>query len=176
VAEVEGATEPRYRVAYEITARDAHEAAMLAQPWLRRGQGIAGAVAVLSGLTVLALELRALGPVFGWVFIVAGAILLIDTIWPVIELWRLRRILRAAIGKPGVYEFGSTGIDWATPLGEGHIPWTAVTEIRRNGRVIVGMLDRIPGWYAPITALGTEAECAEIVAYIEQQMTGANSA
>jgi hypothetical protein len=112
----------------------------------------------------------------GLVLVLVGLFLVVDSFWPVLERWVTARQARAVMGQLAEYELAEDGIHYKTPMGSGITQWDALTEIRRDDHVVIAVKDRILGWYAPISALGTEAECAEIIAFMQRRIVDANMA
>ena len=118
------------------------------------------------------------GSAFGvaLLLIALGAFAVVEGRWMVFGRWGTAWRGRAVIGRSAEYELAEDGIRYADLLGSGFQPWSAMTEIRWNDTVVVGVNDRLLVWYAPRAALGTPELQAEIIAFMQRCVVNANLA
>lgn len=110
--------------------------------------------------------------VFGAVLAIIGVITLVVSGDP-IQRWLLQREGRSVLGGFTDIHLTDEGITSRTPLGEGSIPWAAVTAVRESERIVVFMRDRIPIAYIPDSSFESPARRAEIMAYARERMSAA---
>jgi len=107
---------------------------------------------------------------------VLGIALLTPMIWRGPIHWLNTWYGRGVIGKPMTLILNEGGIEAETPINTGFVPWSSITGIRWNERVVIGLSDRLLLWYAPMAALGTPERQAEIIAFIQRHIVDANLA
>jgi hypothetical protein len=83
--------------------------------------------------------------------------------------WRARSVL----DRPFELSLGDEGIAWNGPTGTGHIPWTAITEVRANARTVLFVRDRLLVAYVPASAFSLAEERAGVIAYSRRQIANA---
>jgi hypothetical protein len=86
-----------------------------------------------------------------------------------------RRQARSVLERPFELALGNEGITWNGPVGTGHIPWTAITEVRANARTVLFIRDRLLVAYAPASAFALVEERAGVIEYSRQQIANAKS-
>jgi hypothetical protein len=140
------------------------------------GVAVLGLAVIFIGV-VLASPRVGGGAALGVAFLIAvGAFAVVEGRWMVFGRWGTAWRGRALIGRSEEYELTDDGIAYAGPLGSGLLRWSAMTSIRSNEGVVVGVNDRLLVWYAPRAALGTPEMQAEIIAFMQRRTVEANLA
>ena len=152
---------PPWRVAHEITVDGAIEATRMVTGELRRIMSFVAAGAVVAGIVLLLLGVPTFGPMVALFGILTYAL------WNLRgpERWLLRRRWRSLIGGTQVLEIGEAGILVSNPAASGHVPWSALTEVRVGDRVVGFLRERALVTFAPLEALGPPERQAEILAF-----------
>jgi hypothetical protein len=148
-------------VAHEITLDEAIDATRMVTGELRRLMSFVAAGAVVAGIVLLLLGV----PTFGPMVVLFG--ILTYALWNLRapERWLLRRRWRSLIGGTQVLEIGEAGILVTNPAASGHVPWSAITEVRVGERVVGFLRERALVTFAPLEAFGPPERQAEILAF-----------
>ena len=91
------------------------------------------------------------------------------------DRWRARRHLRSLLGTRATFEMDDSGVLVETVTISGHIPWSAVTELRANDRILVLMRDRVPVAWIPASAFSSAAELDQVVAFMPSKIETADT-
>ncbi len=145
-------TSPTFHVSFEITVDDFVAYLRLLQLRLNTIGVVLGLVVMGIGATLAVLTLDAFTGV--WTFAV-GLILVIAAGTDFMDRWRVRRSAKSLIGSKASFKFDDEGIDAETVSGSGNVPWSSVTELKRNDRVLIIKRDRIPLVWIPLRAFST---------------------
>lgn len=86
-----------------------------------------------------------------------------------------RRQARSVLDRPFELALGDVGISCNGPMGTGQIPWTAITEVRANARMVLFVRDRLLVAYAPASAFALAEARAGVIAYSRRQIANAKS-
>ena len=160
----------RYRIQYEMTAETAVAAMKLAHTSTFRLVWIAAFVALAVGVVCLLVDF-----VFGAVIMVSlGAATALVGFNPV-QHWLARREGRGVMGDVHEIRLGEDSLHYETPIGTGLIPWSSITDIRENDRIVLFMRDRVPLAYVPGSAFETPAQRGEFVGYARERIGAAGS-
>ena len=175
------ADQPGFRITFNITPDTLADAGRLYQPWPYRVTAALGIAFLLIGLLMVAGVLYAAdrtanypGPAI--FFVLLGILFLTPLIWRAPIRWLNAWYARGVIGKPMTLLLQEDGIAAETPITTAFIPWSSITGIRWNERVVIGLSDRLLVWYAPTAALGTPERQAEIIALVQRHIVDANMA
>ena len=162
----------RYEVDYEYTVTNILDARRLSQSPLHRIVGITAAVIFIVGAL-----LAALGGATGWIDLVVGVyvmllgfLLLALVSTRVLESWAVRRAAGPILGKPAFFVLSEEGITGRTPIASSTTPWSSMTGVRWNDDTLIALNDRILVWFAPVSALGTSEQRAEIIAFMQRRI------
>lgn len=154
---------PSYSVKFTVRVDDVVAYLRFQQTRLNRIGTALGLVALALGavFAIFAADLvSALGfGLIGLVFLFSGST-------EVVDRWRVRRGARSIVGSTPSYVFDDTGIRSNTFEGSGRIPWTEITDMRQNERVLVVKRDRLAVVWIPKRAFASAAEAAEVEDFI----------
>jgi hypothetical protein len=152
---------PPWRIAHEITLDAAVDATRLVTGELRRIISFVAAGAVVAGIVLMLIGVPTFGPMVALFGILTYAL------WNLRgpERWLLRRRWRSLIGGTQVLEIGEAGILVTNPAASGHVPWSALTEVRVGDRVVGFLREQALVTFAPLEAFGPPERREEIVAF-----------
>lgn len=161
---------PPYRVNFIITADDVVAFVRL----LQRRLNTIGVILGLSVMTVGGIiGLLARDPLTGvWTFLV-GLVFVVLSSTEFLDRWRIRRGAKSLVGATGSFVIDGRGITADPPTDAGPVPWSDVTDVVENERVLIVKRGRTPIVWIPKRALGTVEQAAELSAYIRGQSEAA---
>lgn len=154
---------PSYSVKFTITVDDLVGYLRLQQTTLNR---------IGTGLGLVSLALGAVFAIFDSDLVAAlgfgaiGLVFLFSGSTEVVDRWRVRRGARSIVGSTASYLFDDVGIKSDKFEGSGRIPWTDITDMRHNDRVLVVKRDRVAVAWVPKRAFASTAEAAEVEDFI----------
>jgi hypothetical protein len=161
---------PAYLIRYTLTFGAALEAGRFFQARLYRRYLLAAGAGLLIGAVISVAY-----PALGLGIVGACAALVLMAKFAVMDRVFGRRQLRGQIGSIVELSLSDDGIAWAGPLGSGRTPWTSVTEVRTNGRMVLFVAGRVLLGYAPAGSFTSETEQAEVVAFSRRQVAAATA-
>lgn len=154
---------PSYSVTFTVRVDDVVAFLRLQQKTLNRiGTGL-GIVALVLG-TVFAIFAADL--VSALAFGLIGLVFLFSGGTEIVDRWRVRRGGRSIVGSDPTYIFDDVGIKSNTYEGSGRIPWTDITDMDSNDRVLVVKRGRAPVAWIPKRAFASTEEAAEVEDFI----------
>ena len=109
-----------------------------------------------------------------WTFAI-GAVFVVLAGTEFLDRWRVKRSARSLIQSKASFSFTDNGIDADTVSGSGHVPWSNVTELKRDQRVMIIMGGRAPVCWIPTRAFATAADADTLADYIASRLRGAQS-
>lgn len=147
--------------------------------YLRLLQHTLNVVGVMLGLAVLVvgglIALLAQDLFTGLWTLLIGLLFVVLAGTEFLDRFRVQRNARSLIGTVAKLKFDEEGITADTASGSGNVPWSAVTQLKQNDRVIVIRRDRIPVAWIPKRAFETTEESATLTAYIDAQIAAART-
>lgn len=162
----------KYHLAFEITVDGFTD-------WMRWRQRRAMAVSAAIALALIALNGLSLWlgtPLeFAVLFSIPAVLLLIATQTPYLDRWRIRRQARSLLGSIAKFDIGPDGIDAVMVGTTSRVPWSSLTEVQDNGRVVVVARDRLPVLWISAAAFPSEEERTAIVAFMRSQISAAQA-
>lgn len=158
----------RYGLRFEFTAETAVAVMKLAHTTTFRLAWIAAFVSFAVAVVCLLV-----GFVFGAVIMLglglSTALLGLDPV----QHWFARREGRGVLGEIHEIRLDEASLHYQTPMGTGLIPWSAITAIRENDRIVMFMRERVPLAYIPASAFESPAQRAEVVGYARERIGAA---
>ena len=100
-----------------------------------------------------------------WTFAI-GAIFVALAGTEFLDRWRVKRSAKSLINSKASFTFSDNGIDADTVSGSGHVPWSNVTELKRDQRVMIVMGGRAPVCWIPARAFATAADADALADFI----------
>jgi hypothetical protein len=148
---------------------------------------------VVAYLRLLQRRLNTIGVILGLVVMGIGSVLAIITndavtgVWTFaigalfvalagtefLDRWRVKRSAKSLISSKASFVFRDNGIDADTVSGSGHVPWSNVTELKRDQRVMIVMGGRVPVCWIPARAFATAADADALADFISSHLGGA---
>jgi len=104
-----------------------------------------------------------------WTFAI-GALFVVLAGTEFLDRWRVKRSARSLIQSKASFSFTDAGIDADTVSGSGHVPWSNVTALKRDQRVMIVMGGRVPVCWIPARAFATAADADALAEYIETHL------
>jgi hypothetical protein len=158
---------PTYRVSFTVTVDDVVAYLRLAQ----RTLNLIGAVLGLFGIVVGIVSGLALADaVTGVWLVVLGLVIFAGATTEFLDRWRARRVARSILGTESIFTFDETGIAAQTVTGSGRVPWSAVTELKKNDRLMLIRRDRLMVAWIPTRAFGSAEEQTAVEALIRNHI------
>lgn len=161
---------PTHVIRYIQTFDEAIEAGRFFQARLFRWSYVVLGAGLLLGALIAPVNL----PV-GLPIIFACGMLIVMMRFAIPERLVGRRQARSVLDRPFELALGDEGITWNGPVGTGHIPWAAISEVRANARMLLFVRDRLLVAYAPASAFASTEERAGVIAYSRRQIANAKS-
>ena len=161
---------PAYVIRYIQTFDEAIEAGRFFQARLFRWYYVVVDAGLLVGAFIAATNLP-----LGLPIIFACGALFVMMRFAIPERLVGRRQARSVLDRPFQLALGDDEITWNGPVGTGHIPWAAISEVRVNARMILFVRDRLLVAYAPASAFPSAEERAGVIAYSRRQIANAKS-
>jgi hypothetical protein len=156
-----------HSIRFEITPSFIDEAFRLHQSTVIAGYRVLAVLIAAAGVVLAVAGMQPIG--VGLAF--AGVLLLLTTWARPLDRWLYSRGNRGLVGTTCQYDFDDQGIQYATALGTGLLPWSSLTEIRANERVIVFRRDRYMAASAPTSAFASRAECTDFLVSARARLT-----
>ena len=143
-----------YAVRFEITPATLTEATRLLQAtFLSRFRLLMAVFVVVGGVIALSGD-----PSLG-VTIAGFAVLMLATTWmQFLDRWLFKTRARGFVGGIAEYVVDDVGAHYKNPLSSGTIPWSSLTKVMSNEKMIVFARDRVAVAYFPTTAFASAAE------------------
>lgn len=172
-AAVPSSGEPPIKVSFTITVDDVVAYVRLMQQRLNRiGVALGLAVMTVGGI----LGIVTLDAFTGLWTLAIGVLFVVLAGTEYLDRWRVQRGARSLIGSQASFTFDERGIDAHTVTGSGRVPWSALTELKRDARVIVIKRDRIPVVWIPTRAFASTDERAAVEEFIARHLGAQPSA
>jgi hypothetical protein len=162
-----------YRTTFTIGVEDVVDYLRIVQRRLNQVSAVAGAVLCLVGVTLI---VTGVDPLTGVVALVAGLLTVGAAQTRYFDRWRVRRGARRIVGTRASFEIGDEGLLAETATITGRVPWSSVTALRANERILVFMRDRLPVAWIPTRAFASEADLSATTQFIREHITGAGAA
>jgi len=92
------------------------------------------------------------------------------------DRWRINRVGKNVIGSDATFTIDDAGIAAVNSSGSGRMPWSAVTGVKENSRVIVIVRDGKNAAWIPKRAFASAGELADVHEYIHAHIAPASAA
>ena len=123
----------------------------------------------LAAITLGVLLIATGQPVFGC-FLVVGAIVFL-TLGRRIRIWLFQRVGRSMMGKSTEVVVDDEALRMRSELGTTDVPWSSLTRVRSNERVVIFVRDRLLVGYVPASTFASPEEHAAFVRFASNQVT-----
>lgn len=161
-----------YRATFKLAAGDLAAASRL----VRRRPILGGIAFALGAVAVGALTVLVTGEIAAGVLaIVGGVVGLVVFGLGVMERLTARAEMRSFAGMPVTFEFTEEGVSTVGGTGASSMPWSALTHVEANGRVIVLMRDRVAMAWLPTSAFASAAECQAALDFMRARIYAAHA-
>jgi hypothetical protein len=159
--------EPKFVLRYVMTADELVAANRLFNRRIYRLQIAGGVVLLVAGV---AASLVSGDPATGFGLVVGGALITFLATVDAPTRWLTRRRARSILGSTIELRLGKYGLAYLSELTSGETPWSALSEIRDDGKTILFLRDRILVAFAPASAFASNEQRQEVIAYARRQI------
>lgn len=158
----------RYLLKYQLTPSAYQDAIRLHQATALARLRVMMILGVVIGLVLVFTVDRTVGLVVTLV-----NILLLASTWiQFVDRWLIARTARGVFGATCEFVVDDRGIHYEHPLGNGHLPWSALTLVRANDKSIVFRRDRVMAAYIPTIAFASQAERESFLVFARSRVGG----
>lgn len=161
-----------HTIRFEVTPSLIEEAFRLHQSTLIAGYRVLAVLVAAAGLVLAIAGRQSIG-----VGLAFARVLLLAATWArPLDRWLYSRDSRGLVGTTCQYDFDHQGVHYVTALGTGLLPWSSLTEIRANERVIVFRRDRYMAASAPTSAFASPVEWRDVLVFARARVTKGSDA
>jgi hypothetical protein len=154
-----------FQLRFNVSADDAYDTNLSARLFIRWFVVVAIVIALaFIGIAWLrgTLDVWTIG---ASVLLVVGAVLLAP-----LTRWFVRRQYRSLEGQPSSATIDEWGLHYESPLGRQDVPWTGLTDVFEEGRVILFQYDTLPVAYLPRSAFVTVNQEEDALAFVRERI------